>query len=48
MNSRKTIFSQLMDFLTMYEFRKYVEKYDGNYKIKNSEGSLRCPYRKTH
>jgi len=35
MNSGKTIFSQLMDFLPMYEFRKCVERYKGNYKIKS-------------
>lgn len=35
MNSRKTIFSQLMDFLPMYEFRKCVERYKGNYKVKS-------------
>jgi hypothetical protein len=35
MNSGKTIFSQLMDFLPAYEFRKCVERYDGNYKIKS-------------
>ena len=33
MNSEKTIFSQLMDFIPMYEFRKCVERYKGNYKI---------------
>lgn len=35
MNSGKTIFSQLMDFLPLYEFRQCVELYDGNYKIKS-------------
>jgi Domain of unknown function (DUF4372)/Transposase DDE domain len=35
MNSGKTIFSQLMDFLPMYEFQKCVERYNGNYKIKS-------------
>jgi hypothetical protein len=35
MNSGKTIFSQLMDFLPVYEFRQCVERYDGNYKIKS-------------
>src|SRR5882757_3529708 len=34
MNSGKTIFSQLMDFLPIYEFRKCVERYKGNYKLK--------------
>ena len=36
MNSGKTIFSQLMDFLPIYEFRKCSERYKGNYKVKNS------------
>jgi len=27
----KTVFSQLMDFLPMYEFRKCVDRYGGNY-----------------
>jgi hypothetical protein len=31
----KTIFSQLMDFLPAYEFRKCVDRYDGNYKVKS-------------
>jgi hypothetical protein len=35
MNSGKTIFSQLMDFLSPYEFRKCVERYGGNYKVKS-------------
>lgn len=35
MNSGKTIFSQLMEFMPAYEFRKCVEQYDGNYKIKS-------------
>jgi len=33
MNSEQTIFSQLMDFIPYYEFRKCVERYKGNYKI---------------
>jgi hypothetical protein len=35
MNSGKTIFSQVMDFLPMYEFQKCVERYNGHYKIKS-------------
>jgi hypothetical protein len=35
MNSGKTIFSQLMDFVSLYEFRQCVQRYDGNYKIKS-------------
>jgi REP element-mobilizing transposase RayT len=46
MNSGKTIFSQLMDFLSPYEFRKCVERYGGNYKVKSltaREVLKRCP-----
>ena len=36
MNSGKTIFAQLMDFVpSRYEFRQCVERYQGNYKIKS-------------
>lgn len=35
MNSERTIFSQIMDFLPMYEFRKCVSRYRGNYKVKS-------------
>ena len=35
MNSEQTIISQLMDFIPQYEFRKCVECYNGNYKIKS-------------
>lgn len=35
MNSGKTIFSQVMDFLPAYEFRKCVECYNGNYKVRS-------------
>jgi len=35
MNSGKTIFAQLMDFMPTYEFRKCVERYDGNYKVQS-------------
>jgi len=35
MNLGKTLFLQLMDFLPIYEFRRCVERYDGNYKIKS-------------
>jgi hypothetical protein len=31
MYTGKTVFSQLMDFLPMYEFRKCVDRYGGNY-----------------
>jgi hypothetical protein len=33
MNAGKTIFSQVMEFLPMYEFRKCVERYHGNRKV---------------
>lgn len=35
MNSGKTIFAQLMEFLSIHEFRKCVKRYNGNYKIKS-------------
>ncbi len=35
MNSGQTVFSQLMDFVPPYEFRKCVERYRGNYKVKS-------------
>ncbi|MFH1798744.1 MAG: IS4 family transposase [Candidatus Omnitrophota bacterium] len=35
MNSGKTIFSQIMDFLPMNEFRKCVNRYQGNHKVKS-------------
>ena len=35
MNSGKTIFAQLMDFIPPYEFRKCVDRYNGNYKVKS-------------
>jgi len=35
MSAGKTIFSQLMDFLPTYEFRKCVDRYNGNYKVKS-------------
>jgi hypothetical protein len=35
MNTGKTIFSQVMEFLPLYEFRKCVERYQGDYKIKS-------------
>ena len=34
MNSGKMIFTQLMDFVPRYEFRKCVERYSGNHKVK--------------
>lgn len=35
MNSGKTIFSQLIEFLPTYEFRQCVKRYRGNFKIKS-------------
>ncbi len=35
MNTGRTIFSQLMDFLPIHEFRQCVERYRGNYKIQS-------------
>lgn len=35
MNSDTTIFTQLMDFLPRYEFKRCVERYGGNYKVKS-------------
>ena len=34
MSIGKTIFAQLMDFLPMHEFRKCVQLYRGNYKVR--------------
>jgi len=34
MNKGKTIFAQLMEFLPGYEFQRCVEKYRGDYKVK--------------
>jgi len=34
MNTGKTIFSQIMDFLPMHEFRKCVTRYHGHYYVK--------------
>lgn len=33
MNSEKTVFSQVMDFLPLHDFRKCVRKYRGHYKV---------------
>jgi IS4 transposase len=35
MNSGRTIFSQIMDFLPLYEFNKCVRRYRGNYKVQS-------------
>ncbi|HCK99210.1 MAG TPA: IS4 family transposase [Candidatus Marinimicrobia bacterium] len=35
MNTGKAVFSQLMDYLPMYKFRRCVKIYRGDYKVKN-------------
>lgn len=35
MNTGKTIFAQVMDFLPLNEFHKCVRRYQGNYKLKS-------------
>lgn len=35
MNQGRTVFSQVMDFLPMYEFRKCVKRYNGNYRVRS-------------
>jgi len=35
MNTGRTVFSQLMDFLPLKEFRRCVERYKGNYYLKS-------------
>ncbi len=34
MNSGRTVFSQLFDFISKYEIDKLVNRYGGNYKAK--------------
>jgi len=34
-NTGPSIFSQIMDFVPMYEFRKCVQRYQGNYKVRD-------------
>jgi hypothetical protein len=34
-NSGRTVFSQLMDFLPLYEFRKCVDRYHGNWRVRS-------------
>jgi len=33
MNQGKTIFSQIMEYLSLYSFRRCVRKYQDNYKV---------------
>jgi hypothetical protein len=35
MNTGRTVFSQLMDYLPSYEFKKCVNRYSGNYRSRN-------------
>jgi hypothetical protein len=35
MNLGQTVFAQLMDFIPAHEFRRCVNRYDGNYKVTN-------------
>jgi len=35
MDTEKTVFAQLMDFLPVYEFQKCVQRYNGHYKVKH-------------
>ena len=35
MNTGKTIFSQVMEFIPLHEFRKCVKRYQGDYKVKS-------------
>jgi len=35
MDTGKTIFAQLMDFLPVYEFQKCIQRYNGHYKVKH-------------
>lgn len=44
MNTGKTIFSQLMEFIPWYEFQKCVERYSGNYKSRTftCQDQFRC------
>ena len=35
MDTGKTVFAQLMDFLPVYKFQKCVQRYNGHYKVKH-------------
>ena len=35
MNTGKTVFSQVMEFLPLYEFRKCVQRHQGEYKARS-------------
>ena len=42
MNSGRTIFAQLLDYLPMHEFRKCVARYHGDHRIKTFWDQLLC------
>ena len=43
MYAGQLVFSQLIDYLPMYEFRKCVHRYEGNRRIRNfCERSVKC------
>ena len=35
MNAGRAVFSQVMDFLPLTEFRRWVERYRGDYKVQS-------------
>ncbi|MGA1841699.1 MAG: DUF4372 domain-containing protein, partial [bacterium] len=35
MNTGQIVFSQIMEYLPIYEFRKCVKRYNGNYRVKS-------------
>ena len=34
MNAGKTVFAQILEHLPRYEFDKFVEKYEGNHRVR--------------
>ena len=42
MNEGRTVFAQLLDFLPQYEFDKCVERYHGNFRVRNPSLFERC------
>jgi len=35
MNTGRTVFAQLMDFLPLHDFRACVARYDGDYRVRS-------------
>jgi len=35
MNTGRTILSQILDFIPRYEFKKFIDNYNGNYRVKS-------------